>query len=111
MRSRRKAGTGRARILTRKIRKQALAESDLTGIWEYTFGKWGEAKADKYLDELEAGIALLARDAELGSSRDRIRKGYRVLFVNRHAVYYTVTPEAIQIVRVLHGQMDPEQRL
>jgi toxin ParE1/3/4 len=90
----------------RRIRKHALAESDLIGIWQFTFERWNEAQADKYLDELNAGIQQLADSPDMGAKRDYVREGYRVLFVNSHAVYYTVTPSAIHIIRVLHGQMD-----
>jgi plasmid stabilization system protein ParE len=34
-----------------------------------------------------------------------VREGYRVLLINSHAVYYTVTPSAIHAIRVLHSQM------
>lgn len=95
----------------RKIHKHTLAESDLIGIWEYTFTKWDAVQADKYLDELNRGIQRLADNPEMGSRRDFVREGYRVLFVNSHAVYYTVTPSMVHIVRVLHGQMDPLRHL
>ncbi len=95
----------------RSIRKHALAESDLIGIWQYTFERWGEAQADKYLDELDRGIRRLATHSETGSKRDHVREGYRVLFVNSHAIYYTVALSAIHIVRVLHDQMDPDRHL
>lgn len=45
----------------RRIRKHALAESDLIGIWQYTFERWDAAQADKYLDELNDGIQQLAK--------------------------------------------------
>jgi plasmid stabilization system protein ParE len=47
----------------------------------------------------------------MGEKRDYVREGYRVLLVNSHAVYYTVTLAAIHIVRVLHGEMDPSRHL
>jgi plasmid stabilization system protein ParE len=47
----------------------------------------------------------------MGAKRDYVREGYRVLSINKHAVYYTVTPSAIHIIRVLHGQMDPGRHL
>jgi toxin ParE1/3/4 len=97
--------------LTRKIRKHALAESDLIGIWQYTFEQWGAAQADQYLDDLNDGITQLADNPEVGATRSFVREGYRVLFVNSHAVYYTVTPSAIHVIRVLHGQMDPVKHL
>jgi toxin ParE1/3/4 len=95
----------------RKIHVQALAESDLIGIWQYSFEEWGEAQADKYLDELDSGIQSLAGNPELGIKRDYVRNGYRVLYVGSHAVYYTVTPTMIHVIRVLHGSMDPERHL
>jgi toxin ParE1/3/4 len=95
----------------RKIHINELAESDLIGIWQYGFEQWGEVQADKYLDELDSVIQSLPRNPELGIKRDYVHDGYRVLFVASHAVYYTVTPRTIHIIRVLHGRMDPERHL
>ena len=95
----------------RKIHKQQLAESDLLDIWQYSYEEWGVAQADRYLDELEENITLLIESPELGVERDLVRPGYRVLFVNSHAVYYTVAPAFIHIVRVLHVRMDPGKHL
>lgn len=95
----------------RRIRKHALAESDLMDIWQYTFERWDAAQADEYLDDLDDGIQQLAENPEMGVKRDYVREGYRVLFVNSHAVYYTVTSSTIHVIRVLHGQMDPGRHL
>jgi len=83
----------------RKIHVQALAESDLIGVWQYSFEQWDAAQADKYLDELDKGIRALVDNPELGNKRDYVREGYRVPFVNRHAVYYTISPSAIHVIR------------
>jgi plasmid stabilization system protein ParE len=56
---------------------------------------------------LDVGIRALADNPEIGADRGYVRERYRVLFINSHAVYYTVTASAIRIIRVLHGQMDP----
>ncbi len=93
------------------IHKSALAELDLISIWEYSLGKWDAAQADKYLDELDNGICTLAENPELGVTRDAVRAGYRALFINIHAVYYTIGQSAIVIVRVLHEGMDPGRHL
>lgn len=97
--------------MNREIRKSALTESDLIGVWNYTFEEWDAAQADKYLDELACGIEQLADNPEMGERRDYVREGYRVLLINSHAVYYTVTSAAIHVVRVLHSQMDPARHL
>lgn len=97
--------------MRRKIHKSALAELDLIGIWEYSFGRWGADQADKYLDELDSGISVLVDNPELGVNRQTVRAGYRVLFINSHAIYYTITPSIIFVVRVLHESMDPGRHL
>ncbi|MEM6722804.1 MAG: type II toxin-antitoxin system RelE/ParE family toxin [Bacteroidota bacterium] len=43
-----------------RIIKQVQAEQDLLDIWLYTFNEWDEQQADKYLDEMEQAIQLLA---------------------------------------------------
>jgi plasmid stabilization system protein ParE len=47
----------------------------------------------------------------MGAKRDCVREGYRVLFINSHAVYLRRTPSAIHVIRVLHGQMDAGRHL
>ena len=92
----------------RRVRKHALAESDLISIWEYTFEQWGTAQADKNLDELNDGIQQLSDNPDIDAKRDYVRESYRVLFVNSHAVYYTgSTPHHSG----LHDQMDPGRHL
>ena len=95
----------------RKVRLHARAESDLIGIWVYSFGVWDDVQADKYLDELNAAIDSLARNPHLGVRRDNVREGYRALFVNQHAIYYKLSANSVDVVRVLHGQMDPNRHL
>jgi toxin ParE1/3/4 len=95
----------------RKIRIHARAEKDLIDIWVYSFEEWDHVQADKYLDDLNAAINSLAAHLNLGVKRDNVREGYRALFVNRHAIYYRLTATTVDVVRVLHGQMDPDRHL
>ncbi|PCH61696.1 MAG: hypothetical protein COC05_00600 [Gammaproteobacteria bacterium] len=60
------------------MNKQPLAEQDLINIWLYTFKRWGEIQADKYLDELEQGIKLLASQPLLCRQRDEFNPAVRV---------------------------------
>ena len=93
------------------VHTSAAAEDDLAEIWLYSFKEWGTARADQYIDELCAAIEQLAGHPELGARRDELRPGYRCLRVNRHLVFYTVSPEQVWIVRVLHGRRDAQQHL
>ncbi len=94
-----------------EIVKRPRAKEDLKGIWHYTFNEWGEAKADTYLAEIEAGIARLKQNPKLGRPRENLRAGYRSLRVNQHIVCYVIKQSRIRVIRVLHAQMDPERQL
>jgi toxin ParE1/3/4 len=95
----------------RKIRLHVRAESDLVDIWLYSFREWGELQADAYIDELNVAIVSLSSNPGRGIRRDSARDGYRALFVNRHAIYYRLGLATVEIVRVLHEQMDPDRHL
>ena len=97
--------------MRRTVRKSVLAELDLISIWEYSLEQWDATQADKHLDALYKGISALADNPELGVSRDAVRAGYRALLINSHAVYCTITPGAIFVVRILHEGMDPGRHL
>jgi toxin ParE1/3/4 len=94
-----------------EIVKRPRAKRDLTGIWRYSFDEWGEAQADKYLAEIEAGIEKLKHNPKLGRPREEVRAGYRSLRINEHIVYYVLTPSVIRIVRRLHARQDPNRHL
>lgn len=95
----------------REIRKRPLALRDLTHIWRYTFDRWSETQADRYLLSLDDAIQQLATQPETGRSLDIIRPGYRSIQVGRHIVFYTFTDDAVSIRRVLHQRMDVGRHL
>jgi len=97
--------------MTRALRKDRSAETDLVEIWVYTFETWGEPQADRYLALLEQGILQLASAPELGSSRASLRPGYWSKRVQHHVVFYTFTDNELRIRRVLHEAMDLERHL
>lgn len=94
-----------------RIQKSPQSETDLENIWLYSFETWDEAQADRYYDALAKGINQLASNPEIGRSRDDIREGYRSIQINRHIVFYRIEGQAIDVVRVLHERMDPENHL
>lgn len=94
-----------------EVYKQNRARDDLLGIWLYTAEAWGFEQADLYLDRLEAEIARLRENPLAGADVGRIRTGYRRLAVERHRIFYVVSDERIEIVRILHERMDVDLHL
>ncbi|RUO24459.1 type II toxin-antitoxin system RelE/ParE family toxin [Aliidiomarina minuta] len=88
-----------------KLSVTPKAESDLIGIWVYTCEEWNVEQADKYLEQLEAGMTQLMNHPSLGTNYSHVLPGYRRLQVERHVVFYKVLEAEILIVRVLHEDM------
>ncbi len=88
-----------------------LAESDLIDVWLYSFDKWGEAQAGRYLKVLNVQMVKLLTHPLLGRSRESLRLGYRSLQIERHLVFYRVSEAEVEIVRVLHVSIEPELHL
>jgi len=95
----------------RRIVISPEAATDLEEIWIYSFGRWDEAQADQYYDELNEKISAIAWNPQLGKALDEVRQGYRSLHINRHVVFYRADDEVIDVIRVLHDRMMPENYL
>lgn len=89
------------------------ASEDIEGIWLYTFENWSVEQADRYVNLIFDEIEYLATNPQSGKDYDHIRKGYRCSKVKSHLVLFRVVDkrEEIEIIRVLHQQMDIENRL
>lgn len=87
------------------------AEADLREIWHYSLDNWGEAQADCYLDELDAGMRKCGAEPEGGKQQEAVRSGYWSNLVRKHVVFYIFSDDAVLIQRVLHGSMDPSRHV
>ena len=89
-----------------KVHKQEKAEDDLIEIWLYSFGEWGEHRADQYLDRLDQAIQSIATNPEIGVACNYLREDYRKLHNQRHYIFYRCTSDTVFIVRILGEEMD-----
>lgn len=92
--------------MTRTLLISERAEADLRAIWRWTCDTFGETQADRYLDQLRDGMARCRSAPEDGKDRSDLRPGYRSVLLRKHVVFYTYTPDAVLIQRVLHSSMD-----
>lgn len=87
------------------------AKTDITNIRKYTTRQWGKAQTDKYTLQLRDRMRWLADNPMLGRSRDEIKEGYRSFNEGSHMIFYRVAGSAIEIIGILHQNMDIEQNL
>jgi toxin ParE1/3/4 len=89
------------------------ASNDLEKIWLYTIETWSAEQADRYLNLLFDEIEYLCLKPKSGNDFGYVRKGYFRSRVKSHFIFYTINEEKneIEIIRILHQQMDIENRL
>ncbi|WP_265428057.1 type II toxin-antitoxin system RelE/ParE family toxin [Chryseobacterium sp. YIM B08800] len=94
-----------------KISKEAL--NDLEKIWLYTSEIWSKEQADYYFDLIINEIEHLSGNPKSGKDYNEIRKGYFRFRVKLHFIFYKINmnTEEIEIIRILHQQMDILSRL
>lgn len=96
-------------MLELKIKPEA--ENDLSKIFEYTAMNWGVDQAEKYQDDLFAGMLLLTNHEQLGKEYPFANLSYRKLHIKRHLIFYRIEDQTCLIVRVLHERMDIKKHL
>ena len=92
------------------LRQEAI--EDLNGIWIYTCEKWSEQQADKYYSTLKVACEDIGNNPKLGREYNEIRKNLLGLKSGRHIIFYQIINEDdIEIIRILHDQMDLKARM
>lgn len=82
------------------------AQADLDGIWDYTVETWGVDQAERYVRLIAEAINVIAASPVRGKRCAHIREGYRKYPAGSHVLFYRPTGEGIDVVRILHQQMD-----
>jgi toxin ParE1/3/4 len=91
------------------ISKQAV--SDLEEIWIYTSEKWPVEQADRYYLLIIEEINYICRNGDAGKKMDHVRKGNFASKVKSHLIFYRISNNMVEIIRILHERMDIDSRL
>lgn len=94
-----------------KISKEV--QKDIQNIWLYTFETWSIEQADRYYNLLLDEIEYLAENPTSGKDYSYVREGYFCSRVKSYFIFYKINTKEckIEVIRVLHQQMDVENRL
>lgn len=96
-----------------KLNVSQAATDDLEGIWLYTAEHWSMEQADRYVNLILDGFDHVGRDPSAGKDFRHVREGYFGMKVGSHLIFYRQdrTANTIEIIRVLHGRMNLDERL
>lgn len=87
------------------------AQQDLEEIWLYTFHQWSPTQADSYVSDLLSACEGLATGEKIGLNADDIRVGYAKYFSGSHVIYYKISDQYLDVIRVLHQSRDADTHL
>ena len=90
-----------------QLKFRTAASADMRRIARTTRDRGGDAQAAKYAAQLREDIKSLC-EFPLRFPEFASRPGLHRMNCGRHAVFYLVLEERIEIVRVLHGASDVE---
>ena len=83
--------------------------ADLSAVWLYYFRVAGLQTADRMLREIYARCAVLEQHPYAGRAREELWPRLRSIVVSPYVVFYRVSDDSVEIVRVLDGRRDLEE--
>ena len=88
------------------------AIEDLEAIWAYTVKTWSENQAEIYYSLLIHSCQKIATEPTLGKSYEVVEKNVFGFKTGEHLIFYRiVSPQEIEVIRILHGMMDLKTHL
>ena len=88
------------------------AKSDLKSIAKFTENRWGRAQRNIYIKQFDEAFHMLADAPSMGKNCDFIKVGYHKFPQGSHVIFYKSVPNgALEIIRILHKNMDIASRL
>lgn len=85
------------------------ARADLSEIWDYYVKVAGRHTADRIVRGIGEACALLEDHPFAGRPRNEVRLGLRSVAASPHVLFYRVSNDAAEIVRVLDGRRDLDE--
>jgi toxin ParE1/3/4 len=87
------------------------AKRDLALIWSSTESRWDRAQADSYVIAINRRLgAILDFPSSYPEYRSRHGK-FRKAPSGEHVIFYLVSAEQVDVIRILHNRMDADAQL
>ncbi len=93
------------------FRLKARAKADLKAIGRYTEKRWGHQQRNLYLAQLDACFYRPADAPQRGHRSRYLHTDYYQYTIGRHVIFYRITEQGIDIIRILHDRMDIQAHL
>ena len=88
-----------------RVTRRPLAAADVSDIWDH-IAEDNIVAADRWVDQLDEKLRLLATQPSMGRARDELSRGLRSFPFGRYVIFYEPLDDGIDVVRVLHSARD-----
>ena len=85
-------------------RLSSAADQDFEQLFEYGIDNFGIAQAKSYIDGLIIQFQNIAENPLHYQAVDHIRQGYRRSVYEKHAIYYVVSNDCVDVMRILRAE-------
>lgn len=82
----------------------SAADMDFEQLFEYGINNFGLSNAQSYVDGLIIRFQVIAENPLHFQAVDEIRSGYRRSVYGKHAIYYIISKDCIDIMRILRSE-------
>ena len=93
-----------------RILRTAAAERDAEDIW-FWIAQDSPNAADRMLASFDSVATLLAERPLIGASRSELGRDIRSFPANPYLLFYRPVAGGVEIIRILHGRRDIDDRL
>jgi toxin ParE1/3/4 len=100
-------------VTTRRAKRAVFAPAaheDLLQAWQHLADQ-SPNTADRWVDAVDPASTRLAGFPALGRARDELVVGVRSFPVGKYLIFYTISPDGVDVLRVLHGARDLDELL
>jgi toxin ParE1/3/4 len=87
------------------------AQRDLDEMWYYTCASWGKERADAYVGLIRSALLSIATFPHLGRDCVSVRAGYKKYPSGSHMLFYRLIDNGIDVIRILHQNMDTDRHI
>lgn len=82
----------------------------MKAIWLYTFQQWSQEQAESYHRTIISALEDLISGNKIAQQTD-VREGYWKYRVGMHIIYFQLSDNYLDVIRILHVRMDVETQL
>ncbi|MEE9493089.1 MAG: type II toxin-antitoxin system RelE/ParE family toxin [Gammaproteobacteria bacterium] len=86
-------------------------KNDLKSIYHYGLRQWGQAQSVNYMAAIKDQFWSLTEHPLMGIERPELLPYTRSLPIQNHILFYRVTDNRIEVIRILHSRQDPQRHV